>query len=145
MVGAEMKAFIIIICAFLVLGLKPIDITASRMEMNTKEKKFEFKDNVVAKQADVTITCDELTAYYGKDSQQIERIVALGKVRIVQKERVASGERAEYDNIHRTLRLTGKPRVWQGTDVIEGEEIIVLLDEGKVQVKKAQAIYHPKE
>jgi len=139
-----MRAFVII-CAFFLLGLKPIDITASRMEMNMKEKKVEFRDNVVAKQGDVTITCDELTAYYGKDSQQIERIVALGEVRIVQKERVATGERAEYDNIHRSLRLTGKPRVWQGTDVVEGEEIVVLLDEGRIQVKKAQATYHPKE
>ena len=54
-------------------------------------------------------------------------------------------DRAEYDNVRRSLRLTGNPRVWQGSDVIEGEEVLVLLAEGRVLVKKAQATYLPKK
>mgnify|MGYP001129138807 CR=1 FL=1 len=134
---------LLIICTVFLLGLRPIEITSSHMDMNMKERKMEFVGDVIARQGDVTITCDKLTAYYGKDKQEVKRIVAQGGVRITQKERVAVSDRAEYDNVQRSLRLTGKPRVWQGSDVIEGEEILVFLAEGRVKVKKAQATYLP--
>lgn len=132
-----------ILRVFFLLQLVPIDITSSHMEMNMREKKAEFIGDVVAKQGDVILTCRRLTAFYGKDTRQVERLVATGQVRITQKDRVAAGERAEYDNIRRILRLTGSPRVWQGHDMIEGDEILVFLSEGKVRVTHAQATYLP--
>lgn len=135
-----MKGFFLAVVVIL-SGLKPIEITATHMDMFMKERKMEFIGDVIAKQGDVTITCNKLTAYYGKDKQEIKRIVAQGSVRITQKERVAASDKAEYDNVKRSLRLTGKPRVWQGSDMIEGEEILVLLAQGRVLVTKAQATY----
>ena len=80
---------------------------------------------------------------------EIERIEASGSVRIVQGNRVATGQKASFFNKERKIVLTGSPRVYQGNDFLEGDEIIVLLDEGKSIVKSDQgsrvnAVFHPK-
>ncbi len=53
-------------------------------------------------------------------------------MKIVQNERMAVAGKALYDNAKRTITLTEGPRLWQGTDVMVANTIIIYLDENRV-------------
>ena len=127
----------------------PVSVTSDRLEADDKLHQVRFLGNVVAKQGDVVIYAKELVLVYPEKGRDIDRIEALGGVRIVQGNRVATGEKASFYNKQRKIVLTGSPRVYQGDDFLEGDEIIVLLDEQKSIVKsdhgsRVNAVFHPK-
>ena len=127
----------------------PVSVTSDRLEADDKLHQVRFIGNVVAKQGDVVIYAKELVLVYPEKGRDIDRIEALGGVRIVQGNRVATGEKASFFNQQRKIVLTGSPRVYQGDDFLEGDEIIVLLDEQKSIVKsdhgsRVNAVFHPK-
>ncbi len=71
-------------------------------------------------------------------------------MRIVQGERVATGEKGVYLNREDRIILTGSPKVHQGKDIVTGDEIIVFLNENKSIVKgsegsRVRATFHPQE
>jgi lipopolysaccharide export system protein LptA len=132
---------------------QPIDITstkfAARNIPNGKEATFE--GNVKVNQGDVTLSCDQLVLVYDEKAgartgdgrarklakklenvSQIKSITASGNVKIVQNDRMAVAGKALYDNAKRTITLTEGPRLWQGTDVMVANTIIIYLDENRV-------------
>lgn len=127
----------------------PVTVTSDRLEADDKLHQVRFLGNVVARQGDVAIYAKELVLVYPDSGRDIDRIEASGGVRIVQGNRVATGEKATFFNRERKVVLTGSPRVYQGDDFLEGDEIIVLLDQQKSIVKsehgsRVNAIFHPK-
>jgi len=127
----------------------PVSVTSDRLEADDKLRQVRFVGNVVARQGDVVIYAGEVVLIYPESGRDIERIEASGAVRIVQGNRVATGDKASFYNKERKIVLTGSPRVYQGDDFLEGDEIIVLLDEQKSIVKSDQgsrvnAVFHPK-
>jgi lipopolysaccharide export system protein LptA len=127
----------------------PVSVTSDRLEADDKLHQVRFLGNVVARQGDVAIYAQELVLVYPDKGKDIDRIEASGAVRIVQGNRVATGEKATFFNRERKIVLTGSPRVYQGDDFLEGDEIIVLLDEEKSIVKsdhgsRVNAVFHPK-
>ena len=69
----------------------------------------------------------------------MNRIVAQGNVRMSQKNWVGVGERADYDAGREILILTGSPRIWQGEDQVEGEQITLDLAQDRFEVESARA------
>jgi lipopolysaccharide export system protein LptA len=127
----------------------PISISAERLEANDSIREVRFVGNVVARQGDLAIYANELVLHYPAESREIDRVEARGDVRIVQGNRVATGQSAAFFNRERKIVLSGSPRVYQGEDFVEGDEITVLLDEEKSIVKSDQgsrvnAVFHPK-
>jgi len=140
---------------------RPVDITSDSLEVDDKSGVFVFRGDVVAKQDSATIYSEQLDVYYtqkksaladdGSDdtqSRSIEKIVARGSVRIVQKERIATGERAEYVYADGSVVLTGSPTVVQGDNTIAGERITVYLDDERSIVEggareRVQATFVP--
>ncbi|MFN2257164.1 MAG: lipopolysaccharide transport periplasmic protein LptA [Desulfuromonadaceae bacterium] len=139
----------------------PVDITSDFLEVDDKTGIFVFRGDVVAKQDSATIYSDQLDVYYTQkketkdaagtadtQSRSIEKIVARGSVKIVQEERIATGERAEYVYAEGAVILTGSPKVVQGNNTIAGEKITVYLDgkrsivEGGVR-ERVQATFVP--
>lgn len=128
----------------------PVSVTSERLEADDKLHQIRFSGNVVARQGDLVIYAGELLLVYPEKGGDIDRIEASGSVRIVQGNRVATGEKASFFNKERKIVLTGAPRVYQGKDFLEGDEIIVLLDQEKSIVKsdhgsRVNAVFHPKE
>ncbi|MBE0598796.1 MAG: lipopolysaccharide transport periplasmic protein LptA [Desulfuromonadales bacterium] len=128
----------------------PIDITSDRLEADDAAKTVRFLGQVVARQGDVTLTAQEMVIFLPPQGEEIDRIEAFGDVRIVQGERVATGQKALYLNRQGEIHLTGSPKVHQGRDLIAGEEIIVYLNEERSVVKggaesRVKAIFHPQE
>lgn len=128
---------------------QPIEITSDRLEGDDPAGRAKFSGSVVAKQGDATIYADEVTIHYSTGKQRdIEQVVAVGNVRIVQGERTATGGRAIFHNRESKVVLTESPKVHQGKDLVQGDEITVFLNEERSVVTgkgggRVNAVFHP--
>ena len=103
---------------------QPIHVVSDRLEVDNKAQVAHFFGSVKATQGDVTITCDTLEVYYDREAPpeakkeggtskeadsaaskgsaltdeggQVRMVVALGHVKVTQKDRVAVGRKATY-------------------------------------------------
>lgn len=128
---------------------KPITITSDNMEAVKKESLVIFRGNVIAEQKDYILYSKEMYVYY-VDSKEIREIVAIGDVKIIQTNKIATGEKAVYTRETRTLVLTGNPQVEQDCDIVKGEKITIFLDEDKSLVEggsdnRVKAVVSPKD
>jgi len=82
--------------------------------------------------------------------EKISRIEALGKVRMVQGDRVATGDKAVYLASEEKLVLTGNPQLWRGDNSLRGHEIVFYLKDNRAVVtgapqKRVEAVIHPSQ
>ncbi|MGQ9920703.1 MAG: LptA/OstA family protein [Desulfobacca sp.] len=82
--------------------------------------------------------------------EKISRIEALGQVRLVQGDRVATGDKAVYYVPEEKLVLMGQPQLWRGDNSLRGHEIIFYLQENRAVVtgtadKRVEAVIHPSQ
>lgn len=113
----------------------PIEVTAQQLEAHQEQRKAIFSGDVVAKQGDITLYCDKLIVYSLPVEDQVDRLEALGSVRVVQLDRTATADRAIYRQLQGTLVLYGNAQVHQGQNLVTGEEITVYLQENRSVVK----------
>ena len=109
----------------------PIYITADWMEVDQKKNSIVYKGRVVMVQADMTMRSDVLTAYYDPEMKAMSQIVAEGKVNATQGVRVATGERAVFDDKAKTVTLTGNPVMRQGNNQVSGVKVVYFIDQEK--------------
>jgi lipopolysaccharide export system protein LptA len=156
---------------------KPIHITADNMEADNKRKTVVFIGRVKTVQGDMNLFCDRLIIFYieakapakpaggapdapsggsgglfdaGGSGRQIKHITALGHVKLVQKNRVAMGRRADFFRRENRVVLQGDAKVWDGRNTLTGERITVFLDEDRSIVEggpthRVQATIFPAE
>jgi lipopolysaccharide export system protein LptA len=121
----------------------PIYITADWMEVDQNKNTITYKGRVVTVQADMTMRSETLTAYYDPNMKQMKQIVAEGKVNATQGNRVATGDKAIFDDKTKTVTLTGNPVMRQGNSQVSGTKVIYYMDQdravaesdGKVRVQ----------
>jgi lipopolysaccharide export system protein LptA len=121
----------------------PIYITADWMEVDQNKNTITYKGRVVAVQADMTMRSDTLVAYYDPEMKQMKQIIASGKVNATQGNRVATAEKAVFDDKTKTVTLTGNPVMRQGNSQVSGSRVIYYMDQdraiaesdGKIRVK----------
>ncbi len=82
--------------------------------------------------------------------EKITRIEALGKVRIVEGDRVATGDKAIYYTQEDKIVLLGNPQLWQGENSLKGHEIIFYHKENRAVVegeinKRVEAVIYPSQ
>jgi lipopolysaccharide export system protein LptA len=121
----------------------PIYITADWMEVDQIKNTITYKGRVITTQADMTVRSETLKAYYNPEMKQINQIVAEGKVNATQGQRVATGEKAVFDDKAKTVTLTGNPVMRQGNSQVSGSRVIYFVEQdravaegdGKVRVQ----------
>ena len=131
------------------LSDEPINIVSDTLEVDNKAQVAKFIGKVKAVQGDLIITSDRLEVYYEREAEdakkgekkhgggvmdqggKVRQVVALGHVKIVQKDRVAVGQKATYWAGGRKILLEGKATVWRGKNTVSGEKITVFLDENR--------------
>ena len=113
----------------------PIYITADWMEFDQIKNTITYKGRVVTTQGDMTVRSETLTADYNPDMKQIKQIVAEGKVNATQGNRVATGEKAVFDDQAKTLTLTGDPIMRQGNSQISGSRVIYFVEQDRAVVE----------
>jgi lipopolysaccharide export system protein LptA len=128
----------------------PIYITSDWMEVDQKKNTITYKGRVVMVQADMTMRSESLVAHYDPAMKRMSRIIAEGKVNTTQGDRVATGERAVFDDGTKTVTLTGNPVMRQGNNQVSGTRVIYYMEQdravaegdGKIRV---QATIFPEE
>ncbi len=128
----------------------PIYITSDWMEVDQKKNTITYKGRVVMVQAEMTMRSEALTAHYDPEMKRMGQIVAEGKVNATQGDRVATGEKAVFDDKAKTVTLTGNPIMRQGNNQVSGTRVIYFMEQdravaegdGKVRV---QATIFPDE
>lgn len=125
----------------------PIYISSDWMEVDQKKNTITYKGRVVTIQSEMTMRSETLTAFYDPEMKQMKQIVAEGKVNAVQGNRVATGDRAVFDDKTKTVTLTGSPVMRQGNSQVTGARIIYYIDqdravaEGRDQVRVQVTIF----
>jgi len=124
-----------------------LDVTSTRMTFERQTQSFVFEENVRIRRCDMTILCDRLEVKSDATGQEVQHIIATGKVRVQQGTRHGTAERAEYFVADQRLVLKGNPRAWdvQEQHEITGEEIIIVLPREHVLVKRARVLFHPRK
>ncbi len=146
---------------------KPISLAADRLDVDNKIKVARFIGNVVAVQDDVRLNADMVSVFYEREESdrsadpgaglsaltggggEIRSLVASGHVIMIQENRRATCEQIVFDQEKGTVTLTGKPRFFSGTDVLEGEKIVIFVQEERVEVigapnRRVRAMVVPK-
>lgn len=118
-----------------------VHIVSDRLEAYQQKQQVIFIGHVVAKQGELTIRGDRMTIFYlenkpagAKDDDpggSLERIDVEGNVRITHKNILATGQHAVYYRSENKFVLTGKPRVQQNKNFIQGNKITHFLDSEK--------------
>lgn len=112
----------------------PITVKSNEMTADNKGKTAIFSGKVVAKQGDVTIFSDKLVVSYANKGGDVEKVEALGNVKIVQLNRTGFADQAVYESRNGRIVLTGTPRIVQGGDSISGKVITYYVDDDKSDV-----------
>ncbi len=128
---------------------KPVDVVADTMEGLEKGKIVVFRGNVIAKQVDLYLFSDMLTAYMNEETNEIERAKAEGNVKIVKLDRTATCKEAFFYNDKGEIILKGDVVVFTAKDKVAGDTVIYYVNEDRVYVqgendKRAKAIISPK-
>ena len=139
----------------------PLHITAARLEAEQIKGIVTFTGSVKAVYGDATLYSDQLQVFFktkpelpkgaakppqekaGESplgdvgAEKIDRIVAKGNVRMVQEDRVATGDQAIYYKDRDEVVLTGNPQLWRAENTLKGERIIFNLETKKVLVESS--------
>jgi lipopolysaccharide export system protein LptA len=142
-------------------GEVPLRIAAARLEADQKDGIIIFSGQVKAIYGDSTLYADQLRVYFKPKpappkgaapaapepadksplgdlgAEKIDRIVAKGNVRMVQEDRVATGDEAIYYKDRDEVVLLGNPQVWRAENTLKGERIIFNLTTNKVLVESS--------
>jgi lipopolysaccharide export system protein LptA len=113
----------------------PIFITSDWMEVDQKKNTITYKGRVVTVQADMTMRSETLTAYYDPEMKKMKQIIAEGKVNATQGNRVATGQKAVFDDQAKTVTLTGSPIMRQGNSQVSGVKIVYFIEQDKSVVE----------
>ncbi len=142
-------------------GEVPLRITAARLEADQKDGTIIFSGQVKAIYGEATLYADQLRIYFKAKpelpkgaakppqektdqsplgdlgAEKIDRIVAKGNVRMVQEDRVATGDEAIYYKDRDEVVLKGNPQLWRAENTLKGERIIFNLATNKVLVESS--------
>ena len=138
-------------------GKEPIKIDADRLDVFDRENKAIFAGNVVAVQGDSTIRCSSMTVRYkrGKERKEpgegaeaasqaeraaglsengIQRVECAGPVTVVQKDQVATGDNAVFDQEAKRIVVTGNVVLSQCQNVTRGSRLVYDMNTGRANM-----------
>lgn len=129
---------------------EPISVSANALDFDYRTRVLTYRGEVVATQGDMKLQSNTLKV--SLDMQQGERlkeVVAEGSVRMSKGTRWATGGRAVFDQIHRTVVLSQDAVLHDGLNQVSGERVVVYLDEQRSVVDggtgRVKAVLYPPE
>ena len=110
----------------------PVNVAADRIEVQDRADRAVFSGNVVAKQADLTLSAARVTlAYSNSAGIQISRIDASGGVTVRSPSETARGAYAIYDLGSRLITMMGGVTLTRGESRVSGARLVIDLDSGR--------------
>jgi lipopolysaccharide export system protein LptA len=125
-----------------------IQVSADQLITENEKNVAEFVGNVIASQGAFVVTSDRLKVYYkeglgeqednASTEESIKKIVAIGNVRLISEDKVASADRAVYFVKNKALVLTGEEaKVSSGKNVVTGSKITFFRAGGRIRVERS--------
>lgn len=109
----------------------PTYVSAEKLTVDNVKRVFEYSGDVEVIQGDMLLTCKRLDGTYS-EQHQIQTMTALEDVMITKGENIrASGNRADYDGVARTMVLTENPELQQQGSILTADRVKVFLDENR--------------
>ena len=115
---------------------EPLSIQADELEAVEEEgrRRLRFTRGVHVRQGELSVRSDRLEAFYPKDAEQPERLVASGHVRVKRLDRQLSCDAATYYQGEERLVCTGHAELREGEDRVRGEQIEIFFRDNRVRV-----------
>lgn len=115
---------------------REIEINADKMEVFEDEGLAVFSGKVFARNRDIRLWTDKLYVYYtrGEKKREIQRLIALGSVRIEKDKWRSVAGKATYFRDQEKLVLEDSPKVWYEDNLVEGDLIVVYFKEERSEV-----------
>lgn len=107
------------------------------LSANLKGRTLTGRGNVVVRQDTWLLCCDGFEAQADARGAW-QNMLCLGQVRAYHSGRKIWADRAQFEPQRRTLTLTGRPRITQGSSHIEGARIVLHTDSHEAEVQKPQ-------
>ena len=121
----------------------PIVVTSKMLTIDSKNSRAIFENSVVAETQDMTIYADRMFIFYNKDTGNVTRVDALGKVKVVEKNRVITSDEATYYAQDEKIIFRGDLKVIEGEYIDSGKMARNIsdgdresIDNNKILIKK---------
>ena len=114
-----------------------IHITSNSLVVNNKKKIAIFSGKVIAIKKNLKIFSHILKVFYNKKNK-IKQLVAIGNVHIIKGNDNITGSKAVFNNISKTVIITGHPYAWSGKNKITGKIIEMNLTTGISKILSGQ-------
>jgi lipopolysaccharide export system protein LptA len=105
----------------------PIDVDAGRVDIADDANEAIFSGAVAIRQGSMTLNADRVRILYAKDkagNPQVQRLDALGNVRLRQDNMRATSNSGIYDVNGKLITLNGNVKLDRGTDHLEGARVV---------------------
>lgn len=109
-----------------------------------------LKNNVEIRQDDTLMKSDVAELYSKPGTTTPNRAIAKGRVSILKRpsplvpEIRAVAEEIEYFVQEQKVVLKGKPKIWRGKELLQGEVMELALDTGDIRILSARSVVDPK-
>lgn len=123
----------------------PIIINSQRLTTDNKARTGLFENSVVARTPDMTIYTDKMLVYYEKDTGNVKRIDASGRVKFIKEDRVITSQEATYFADGEKVVFTGDPRAVQGEDVVTGTKMTYFMNDDRFFVEDSKVFLAKKK
>lgn len=128
----------------------PVHISADKLEFDYRTSVLTYRGSVTVKQADLTLNSNVLRVTLDpKATDQLREVVAEGEVRIAKGGRRASGGRAVFDQVKRTIVLSDRATLRDGPNEVAGDRVVVYLDEERSVIEggtdRVRAVLFPSD
>lgn len=130
-------------------GSAPVSYSAQSLEGSLSEGRVLLKGDVSIEQADALMKSDAAEIFSAKGTTSPNRAVATGRVSLFKAATSQSAElravanELEYFMPVRKVLLKGKPKIWRGRELLQGEIIEVFLETNEIKVRGARGVMDP--
>lgn len=108
----------------------PVAVNADSLVVNQKDGNAVFSGNVLVTQGEMRLTANEIRVEYFADGKGIEKLIATGKVLLVNASDAAEADAAVYTIASGEVVLTGNVLLSQGLTAISAERMVIDLIAG---------------
>ncbi len=113
-----------------------VEITADRMTFDYKRGALVYTGHVRVLHKDIHLRSDRIEVLFEPGrTDALRSITATGHVEVVREAETATGDTAVYDPGRAVLTLSGNARLGSGPHRVEGERVVVYLDEKRAVVE----------
>jgi len=120
-------------------GEERLTIEAARMKTHPGDGRIVFDGGTALEGREFRMTSEAIELSYSEGGRDLEKVLAEGKVSILQADKEGRGERADYDVPADTVTLTGHPSlIDKEKGVTEGDKLTFYLADDRIRIENKE-------